>query len=198
MNKTFLDNSGAQDWAIDKLDNKFDVIEYINLGMIDHDIDALRKQLLLTKLDSYTTKHRYIIFDDDTHYYLDDCSYSLTWHNIIKTFLDVDIPLWLLLVFYNGSGLLDQLLPLIPKEQQGPDCLPYVVENTSEYWITAIGVQEQEFIQNFDKNKTINTMITKCAVSMMGVPRVHRNVLQNYFIENKLLNKIAVAYNNKQ
>ena len=31
----------------------------------------------------------------------------------------------------------------------------------------------------------------------MGVPRVHRNVLQNYFIENKLLDKIAVAYNNK-
>ena len=191
-----MTESGSRDWMINKLDQKFNVVEYINLIVIDNDFDIFKRQLLLSKLEMYTKDDRYVIFDDDTHYYINNCSYSLTWYNIIKTFLDVDIPLSSIIVFYNGNGLSEQLSNLIPSELKDQNCVPTIIDNRSSCWITTIGQGEQKFINNFDKHRTVNTHITKHAISMMGMARVHRNILQNHIKENQLFNKIAVAYNN--
>lgn len=181
-------------WMIERLDQKFNVIEYIDIFKIDNDFEILKQQLLLSKIESYTKNDRYVIIDNDTHYYLDNCSYSLTWYNVIKTFLDVDIPLSSIIVFYNGSKLLEQILPLIPQELQDRNCVPTVIDNKSSCWVATLG--EKEFIHNFDKHRTVNTHITKHAISMMGLPRIHRNILQNHIKKNQLFDKIAVAYNN--
>jgi hypothetical protein len=183
----------SHSWIIDKLDRKFNVVEYIDLLSVDTDFEMLKQELLLSRLDSYTKNDRYVIFDEDTHYYIDGCSYSLTWYNIIKMFLDADIPLNSIIVFYNGSGLLEQILTLIPRELQNENCIPTIIDNRSKLWL---GRGEQIFINNFNKHRTVNTHITKHAITMMGQKRIHRNILQNHIKENNLLDKIAVAYNN--
>ncbi len=180
-------------WMIDKLDRKFNVVEYIDLLSVDTDFEMLKQELLLSRLDSYTKNDRYVIFDEDTHYYIDGCSYSLTWYNIIKMFLNIDIPLDSLIVFYNGSGLLEQILTLIPRELQNENCIPTIIDNRSKLWL---GRSEQRFINHFDKHRTVNTHITRHAISMIGEKRIHRNILQNHIKENNLFDKIAVSYNN--
>ena len=183
-------------WMMDKLDQKFNVVEYINLLQVENHFEIIKQQLLLSKLESYTKNDRYVMFDHDTHYYIDGCSYSLSWFNIVKTFLDTDIPLDSLIVFYNGSGLLEQILPLIPRELQDQNCIPTIIDNRSECWIASLGAGEQRFINAFDKQINVNTHITRHAISMMGQKRIHRNILQNHIKENNLFDKIAVAYNN--
>ena len=181
---------------IEKLNQKFNVVEYVYLGKTDDNFAQLKEQLLQSRLEEYTPNDRYVIFDDDIHYYLDNSSFSLTWYNIIKTFLDIDVPLSSVIVFYNGTGLLEQILPLIPQELQDRNCVPTIIDNKSSCWITAIGGEQTKFIQDFDKQRTSHMPIIKHAISMMGETRLHRNVLQNHIKENHLFDKIAVAYNN--
>jgi len=161
--------------------------------MIDNDFNLVKQQLLTSKLDCYTPNDRYIMFDDDTHYYVDGCSYSLTWYNIIKTFLDVDIPLSSIIVLHNGYGLLQELATLIPKQLQEQNCMPVVIDRRSSCWLSDT---DCEFIKNFNKEKPVVNTINRHAVTMMGRPRVHRHIIQNYIKEKQLFNKIAMAYNN--
>ena len=182
-------------WVTEKLEKKFNVVEYYDLFSEDQDFELLKQKLLRSKLNSYTKNDRYVLVDAESSYYMDGCPYSLTWYNIVKTFLDTDIPLSSIIVFYNGSGLLEQILPLIPKELQEQNCVPTIIDNRSSCWITAIS-NGNAIIDKFDKHRTSDTPITKHAISMMGRPRVHRNILQNHIKENQLFDKIAVAYNN--
>ena len=153
----------------------------------------VKAQLLKSKLDSYTPNDRYVIFDSDTHYYVDGCSYSLTWYNIIKTFLDTDIPLNSIIVAHNGYGLLQQLLELIPKDLQEQNCVPHVIDQKSNVWLDD---HLSRFVEKFNKEKPVVNNINKHAVTMMGAQRIHRNILLNHIKEKQLFNKIAVAYNN--
>ena len=162
----------------------------------DNNFDQLKTQLLKSKLSHYTPNDRYVIEDNDTHYYLPGCSYSLTWYNIIQTFLDIDIPLSSIIVFYNGYDLLERIMPLIPKELQNAQSVPTVVDLQSSCWMTVGGAHDNQFIENFDKDQPVTNQITKHAVSMMGVRRVHRNILYNHIKANNLFDKIATAYNN--
>lgn len=182
-------------WVTEKLEKKFNVVEHIDLIVEDQDFELLKQRLLRSKLKSYTKNDRYVIVDAESGYYMDGCPYSLTWYNIIKTFLDTDIPLSSIIVFYNGSRLLEQILPLVPKELQDQNCVPTIIDNRSNCWITAIS-PGNGIINNFDKHRTSDKPITKHAISMIGQPRIHRNILQNHIKENKLFDKIAVAYNN--
>ena len=190
-------NQKTNFWATmtEKLEKKFNVVEHIHLIKEDEDLEPLKQRLLRSKLKSYTKNDRYVMIDDDTHYYTDGSLYSLTWYNIVKTFLDTDIPLSSIIVFYNGSGLLEQILPLIPKELQDQGCIPTIVDLRSSCWVTATS-GSMVFINDFDKHRISDAPITKHAISMMGQPRIHRNILQNHIKENQLFDKIAVAYNN--
>ena len=84
---------------------------------------------------------------------------------------------------------------MVPKELQDQNCVPTIIDNRSNCWITAIS-NGNGIIDNFDKHRTSDKPITKHAISMIGQPRIHRNILQNHIKENKLFDKIAVAYNN--
>ena len=183
-------------WVKTALQSKFNVIEFIDANAIDSNFEDLKKQLLKSKLDCYTPNDRYVIDDDDTHYYLPGCSYSLTWYNMIKTFLDADIPLSSMIIFYNGYGLLEQILPLIPAELQNQQCFPYIIDRKSDCWLLAGGDLDDMFIEKFNKDKPITNNITKHAITMLGAHRTHRNILYNHIKEKKLFNKIATAYNN--
>ena len=182
-------------WVTEKLEKKFNVVEHIDLGVEDQDFESLKQKLLCSKLKSYTKNDRYVIVDAESGYYMDGCPYSLIWYNIIKTFLDTDIPLSSIIVFHNGSGLLEQILPLIPKELQDQNCVPAIIDLRSSCWVTAISGMMM-IVDKFDKDRISDKPITKHAISMMGRPRVHRNILQNHIKENQLFDKIAVAYNN--
>lgn len=192
-----MTNHWTEFWATtnEKLEKKFNVVEHIHLIKEDEDLEPLKQRLLRSKLKSYTKNDRYVIVDDDTHYYTDSCSYSLTWYNLVKIFLDTDIPLSSIIVFHNGSGLLEQILPLIPKELQDQNCVPAIIDLRSSCWVTATS-GTMMIVDNFDKDRISDKPITRHAISMMGQPRIHRNILQNHIKENKLFDKIAVAYNN--
>jgi hypothetical protein len=183
-------------WVKTALQSRFNVIEFVDVYKIDNNFEDLKKQLLRSKLDFYTPNDRYVIDDDDTHYYLPGCSYSLSWYNIIQTFLDVDIPLSSIIIFYNGHGLLEQILPLIPHELQDLKCVPYIIDRKSDCWLIAGGYLDDIFIKNFNKEKPIVNTINKHAVTMMGKTRVHRNIIHNHIKEKQLFNKIATAYKN--
>ena len=123
-------------WIEKSLRSKFNVIEFVALVNTDNNFEELKKQLLKSKLDFYTPNDRYVIEDNDTHFFMPGCSYSLSWYNLIQTFLDTDIPLSSMIVLYNGYGLLEKIMPLIPSNLQKQSCFPRIIDRKSDCWIT--------------------------------------------------------------
>jgi hypothetical protein len=178
---------------IDLIKQNFNIIEHIKVLDIDENYDLLAQKLLQDHV--YRPEDRYLIEDTDTHYYLPNCDYSLTWFNIIKTFLDKDVPLWTIITVSNCINLKQQLYNIVPAELHS--YMPTIID--IEIALSAFNeplFDTQIKINNtFDFADSVNT-IEKHAISMMGKPRIHRNMLYHQLMDKKLLDKVAVSYNN--
>jgi len=153
--------------------------------------NLLQEQLV--PIDHYNHNDRYLLIDDDVHYYMPNSVYSLTWFNILKIFLQLDIPLWTIIIISSNPNLSKELLTLIPKTLH--DFLPTVIDINTAF--TAFSEEMFNRINQIETTELIEDSVDKIdkhAICMMGAARIHRNMLMNYFVEQNLLDKIAVSY----
>tara|TARA_R110000868_G_scaffold411120_1_gene701874 strand:+ start:58 stop:606 length:549 start_codon:yes stop_codon:yes gene_type:complete len=175
------------------IQQKFNVLNTIKVLNIDDDMNKLVS--MLNQNYVFNPNDRYVVLDTDTHYYMPDAKYSLAWFNIIKTFLHLDIPLWTMIVVCNGTNLQEQLDILIPKSLH--DQMPTVIDLSTA--LTAFGENLFDSVDAITNNKSVTetvNQITHHCITMIGVPRVHRNMLFYQLKEKNLLDKVATSYKN--
>ena len=152
---------------------------------IDRDFDLLKKQLLETKKPIFQPNDFYLAEDNHGHYYLPHCNYSLTTFNLIRTFQEVDISLNRCIIFTNQPGYLDGVKLLVPD----PNELPIVFDDC---WSAFENHHlDSPAWQNIDIDAHA---IERHALTMLGVPRLHRNALYNHIQKNNYFDKIATSY----
>lgn len=174
----------------DLIESHFNVLKTIIITKVDHDLTVMEE--MVAGIEVYSADDRYLIIDPDTHYYLPGLEYSLTWFNIIKSFIRLGIPLWTIIVISNGANLEQQFKHIVPSNMQST--MPTVIDLN-----TAISALNERIY--FDAMKTGSSefstdQITHHGISMMGVARVHRNMLYNQLKNRELLDRIAVSYKN--
>ena len=175
------------------LNNKFNIIEEIDLINTDFDFSILKNILLKTKKDHYTNIDKYIIIHYDTDYYLPHCPYGLTIFNLVKTFTEVDISLDNIIFVTSYPGIKKEFELLVPEYEQ-PYNLPIIIDNC----ITCFN-DELHAIRNALPNNVVKIdTIEKRAVCMLGQSRAHRHILYNFIKKHNLFDKIATSFNNKK
>jgi hypothetical protein len=153
-----------------------------------HDWDAFAQRINLNRKEEFDDTDRYLIDHSDTDYYLPKCPYGLSMFNLVKTCLHKDIPMNTFVIFTNHIGLHREFEILLPDHMHKHNfptiidqCLVAGIENTR------LGTKVPDI--EFDVKD-----ITKHGISMMGKPRIHRNILFNLIKDHKLLNDYAVSF----
>ena len=180
-------NTDLSEVFVDALQKRFNTIALLDINNIDKNWDILKDILVATRKIVYKPKDRYIIVHSDTDYYLPGCPYGLSMLNLVRTFLHNDIPLNTLLLITDHKGIKREFEILIPKEMHEHN-FPTIVDDCLTALVnTRIGMNQEETYFN-------ESDIVKHGVSMMGVPRIHRNMLYNQLRQQDLLDTYAVAY----
>ena len=174
---------------IEYLDKKINPIDYIDLVIYrdSNDYDTLKSKLLHTRKDCFSKKDFYIVNYGDTDYYLPNSLYGILLYNFIKTLQEVDISLNRMIIITNQPNLLDQIKKIIPKDKHTWE-LPIILD--------LISIQGNNTLYTTYEDIPINTNVKRHAISMMGIPRVHRTALYNFIDKNNLKEKIAVSFRN--
>ena len=172
---------------IDALSTKFNLIDILQVNQFDHDFQILADRLEKTRKDTYSINDRYLIEHSDTDYYLPNCPYGLSMFNLVRTFLHHDIPLGKVILVTSHKNIKREFEILIPKFMHHYN-FPTIIDNClTAFKDVRLGENQKEVEINPNK-------ICKHGVSMMGVPRVHRNMLYHQLIEKKLFDSFAVSY----
>ena len=172
------------------LQEKFNIIALLDINNIDQDWNILKDVFCNTKKDVFAPNDRYVIVHTDTDYYLPHCPYGLSMFNLVRTFLHNDIPLNTLLLITDHKGIEKEFRILIPKEMHEHN-FPTIVDDCLTALVnTRIGMNQEE--THFPVSD-----IVKHGISMIGFPRIHRNMLYNQLKAQDLLNTYAVAYKGK-
>lgn len=182
--------SGETDLAepfISLLQTKFNIIALLDINNIDQDWNILRDVFLDTRKEVYNSNDRYVIVHTDTDYYLPHCPYGLSMFNLVRTFLHNDIPLDTLLLVTDHKGIKKEFEILIPKEMHKHNFPTIVDDCLTGFYCARLGMTVTE--PNFKEDS-----IVRHGVSMIGVPRVHRNMLYNQLCDKKLLDAYAISY----
>jgi len=169
--------------------NKFNILSETDLLEVNDNFDILKQRLLNTKKNTFLPNDKHIIIHYDTDYYLPECPYGLTIFNLIKTFIDVDISLNTIIFITNHKDIIKEFKTLVPESKWDYN-LPIIIDDCiSCFTHASISAYKS-------KNIPINAKkINKHAVCMMGVQRIHRNILFNHITDKNLFNKIATSYN---
>jgi len=171
------------------LNKKFNILGEFDLINYDSDFNLLRTHIANCRKQIFSSTDKIIIVHKDTDYYMPNSSYGLTVYNLYKTFLELDISLSTMIIVTNHKGIESDFKNLIPFHEQKYN-FPIIIDN----YISAFRESERLTHRLSDINFTTN--ISHHAISMMGVKRIHRNILFNEFKKNNLLNEIICAYNN--
>jgi len=172
---------------IEALSTKFNILDVLDVTEFDSNFNILVNRLLKTKKEHFAPKDRYLIGHVDTDYYLPDCPYGLSTFNLVRTFLHNDIPLNTLIFLTNHPGIKKEFELLIPKKMHKHN-FPTIIDNCITVPKTVrLGLNQEE--TNFN-----DLDIVKHGVSMIGEPRIHRNMLYNQLNEKNLLDVYAVSY----
>ena len=160
---------------LDALSAKFNLLDIIELPDVDSDFELLATRLTKTKKTHFNSKDRYLIGHLDTDYYLPHCPYGLSMFNLVRTFLHNDISLNLLILITNHKNIKKEFEILIPAEMQEHN-FPTIIDNCLTVNNTVrLGLNQPEC--NVDESS-----IVKHGVSMIGVNRIHRNILYNMLV----------------
>ena len=172
---------------VSALQKRFNLLTLIDIDNIDENWDILKDILVQTRKEIYQPNDRYVIVHSDTDYYLPECPYGLSIFNLVRTFLHNDIPLNTLLLITDHKGIRKEFELLIPDEMHEHN-FPTIVDDCLTALVnTRIGMNQEE--THFKESD-----IVKHGVSMIGIPRIHRNMLYNQLREQNLLDTYAVAY----
>ena len=172
---------------VSALTAKFNILDVIDLTEVDSDFNILAKRLLDTKKVHFSTTDRYLIGHLDTDYYLPDCPYGLSMFNLVRTFLHNDIPLNTLILLTNHPGIKKEFEILVPKEMHKHN-FPTIVDNCITIAnMVRLGLNQDECTLN-------ESAIVTHGITMLGSPRIHRNMLYNQLINKNLLEAYAVSY----
>lgn len=180
---------GLSDNFVNLLKEKVTIIDYMQMNKFDDNYNLLRDRLLQTKKEHYNSNEYYLVCQYEAKYYLPSTKVSLGTYNFVRTFQDLDISLGRVIFVTNNVGCKEEFELLIPKHKHNTE-MPVVFD---------------DYISIFDLNHLCDfacandpvdvTAIKKHAISMLGIPRPHRNSLYRYFKENGLLDQVAVSYN---
>ena len=162
------------------LNNKYKIIDHVNLLSVDFDFALLEKFLNKTKKSYYQANERYIIEHFDTDYYLPEFPYGLTLYNLFIAFKKLDIPLFTMLIITNSFGIEHEINALAPDCNDRPTVITTFISHlhyTNEYCNVDVDAKE----------------ITVPGICMMSRSRVHRHALYNFFERESLLDFLAVT-----
>jgi hypothetical protein len=170
-----------------KLATKFTILDSIRLFRYFHDWEAFAKRIKQTHKEVYAHRERYLIDHSDTDYYLPKCPYGLNMFNLVRTCLYEDIPMNTLIIITNHIGLQKELELLIPEHMHKHNFPTIIDKCITAFKNVRTGLNLPIADYSVDE-------IIKHGVSMMGVPRVHRNLIFNLMKKNNLLDDYAVSY----
>lgn len=172
---------------ISLLEKKFNIVALLDIDLIDHDWDILKDIFEKTKKDVYNKNDRYVIVHTDTDYYLPECPYGLSIFNLVRTFLHNDVPLNTLLFITDHKGIKKEFEILIPKDMHEHN-FPTIIDDC------LLGFKCVRLGRSVPDIEYSATQIVKHGISMIGVPRIHRNMIFNELKTKKLLEKYAISY----
>jgi hypothetical protein len=170
-----------------QLATKFTILDNIRLNYYYQDWEAFAKRVMQTHKEVYDYKDRYLIDHSDTDYYLPECPYGLTIFNLVRTCLHEDISMNTLIIVTNHIGLHKEFKILIPEHMHEHNFPTIIDQCFTGLRNTRTGLNQSKVENNVSD-------ITKHGVSMMGVARIHRNILFNLMKEHDMLDDYAVSY----
>jgi len=172
---------------VTQLATKFNILDDIRLQSYTDDWTAFAQRLKKTHKVTYDTHDRYLLDHSDTDYYLPGCPYSLTTFNLVRTCLHEDIPMNTLLIVTNHISLHKEFEMLIPNHMHKHNFPTIVDQCVTAFKNTRLGLNQDHVDNNI-------LDITRHGVSMIGEPRIHRNILFRLMKKHNLLNDYAVSY----
>ena len=187
MNSTY----GLTQAAYNRFCQKFNIVAAIQLNHTDENFEKLKEILESTRKEAFDPNDRYLIAHADTDYYLPECPYGLAIFNLVRTFLNLDIPLNTLLFVTNHYGIRREFEILIPNDMHEHN-FPTIIDNClSCFTVTSLA-------HGMTEPAVDAQSITHHGVSMLGVARVHRNILFNELKQHDLLEYYAVSYRGEE
>jgi hypothetical protein len=173
------------------LTERFNILGEFDLVAYDNDFAMLNNHLTACKPPSFNVDDRIIIIHYDTDYYMPNSKYGMAIHNLVKTFIAVDISLAVVIFITNHVNIHQDFEDLIPSKFREYN-FPHIIDN----FITVF--HPADLIANQMQNITFTNDISHSAVCMMGGKRIHRNIMFNEFTKHKLLDNIMCSYDNKR
>jgi len=170
-----------------QLATKFTLLDNISLLDYYQDWEAFAKRVRQTHKEVYDYKDRYLIDHSDTDYYLPECPYGLIAFNLVRTCLYEDIPMNTLIIVTKWKGLHKEFELLIPEHMHKHNFPTIIDQCFTGFKNSRLGLNQPKVENNVSD-------ITKHGVSMMGVPRIHRNILFRLMKEHNMLDDYAVSY----
>ena len=171
----------------EKLATKFTILDSIRLAYYFDDWPAFAKRIKQTHKEVYAHRDRYLLTHSDTDYYLPHCPYGLNMFNLVRTCLYEDIPMNTLIIVTNHIGLQKEFKLLIPEHMHKYNFPTIIDQGMTSFENIRFGLNHTLADTSVDE-------ITKHGVSMMGMPRIHRNILFKLMQKNNLLDAYAVSY----
>lgn len=176
--------------ALEHLESTYNILFQSNARNINVDWGLFLEQLRKLKVEKFDANDRILVCHMDTDYYDPMLPVGVIPNNLIRCFMMLDIPLYLLLFVTNHYGISKEFDQLCAHEH--PNCRPTIVETLLSYRLLD-PVKNNQPLLNSDK-------IVKPGLCMAGAKRSHRVGLINFLKSNKLLDNVAVSawnYKNK-
>lgn len=165
----------------DFLYEKYNVLAHVDSIQIDYKPQEFQEFLHSLKKEYYLPNERIVIEHMDTDYYHDDLRYGMFIRNLIRSFQNLDIPTYVLLLYTNHFGIQKEIHNLLTDKND----LPTVIE-TFVY---------QYHIQSSYEDHPIDVEeIQMPALSLMGGSRRgHRHAFYDFVVKNKFEQYIAIS-----
>jgi hypothetical protein len=172
------------------LQNKFTILDIINLAQFDQDFPQLLNQLKSLKdkkTNGFSNNEKIIFYHFDTEYYIYNNLPGVLIINLYKILTELDIPLCFTLLISNHKGLQEKLI-------QAKNSFA----KNEKFSIPFLFCNFQLLLINPSKIKKIdlNTrLINKKFVCLNGIARYHRTALISSIKQNDLLSEGIISYN---
>lgn len=173
--------------AIDIINEKFNVLMYMDCRDFDANLEMLSNRLTQIKKEVYQPNDRILIVHMDTDYYDQILPCGLVTLNLIRMFKNKDIPLYLLMFVTNHYGIRREFELLL--KDQHPKDWPTIIETllSANLLTSNLGPAPELAVDKIEKS----------GICMMGQQRSHRVALCNFLKNNQLLSKVALKTNFK-
>jgi len=177
------------------LHENFNILYEVDLRLIQHNFEEFASEFQQFKSMELTQSDKFIFIHYDIDYYLPSSNYSLSILNLCNMFDNLDISLSSIIFITNHVGIRNSFNDIIPTEHQYYN-FPYIIDNLITIFNTIPKQYNINDIYDIVENKEIDIEKIKYnALCMIGMPRMHRNIIYNKMVDMDLLNNIVYSYN---